>query len=363
MARIVQAGWETGDVGYKGGVSTSGVGGTASVVSSTPTPPSPSAYCLKCVKAGGFNSGSVRVTFAHATVTELYAGFSYYRNNGTEDDVGFFWVTDSTLAVGAHLSVMANGAVRARVGTSGSGSDPNFTTLATSTAQVPPATWTEIEVHLIASTGSGGTLEVKMNGTTILNLTGVRTSYSAANFAAVGVGLYTFTSVASGPFNCIDNLRVNDTSSGTGSANNSWTGPEVITLMKPTSAGDSAQFARAGADSGANWSQCDDVPPNARTDYVSDSTVGHLDLYNTDAPTAAATVSAIDVIAQIFTDGAGGTLAVPIKTAAGQTDGPAYGLASGAAYVSRIYDGDPADSAAWTQTKLNALQVGFKVVS
>lgn len=361
MARLLQAGWETGDVTYKGGRAGDSTG-VVSVVSSTPTPASPSVYCLKAQKSSLNNAQWTRLGFSHASKSELYIGFSFYRNN-PGDDCGFLWLDDTVGNSQLQFRVMSDGVVKVYISTSG-GAGLNWNTLAgTSTLTIPLTTWVEIEVHLIASTTTGGTCEIKVNGTSFFNLTSQRTAQTNANYGKINIGLQNYTVITSTPYVAFDNFRVNDTTSGTGTANNSWTGAEIITLMKPDSAGDSAQFTRGGADSGANWSQMDDVPPNGRTDYVYDSVVGHLDLYNTNAPTIA-TVSAVDVIAQLFnSDGAGGTVSVPIKTGAGQTDGPTYGLGADPAYVTRIYDGDPGDSAAWTQAKLNALQVGLKVVS
>lgn len=45
-------------------------------------------------------------------------------------------------------------------------------------------------------------------------------------------------------------------------------GPGQVETLYPNGAGDLAQLTRGGADSGANWSQCDEATQNGNTDYV-----------------------------------------------------------------------------------------------
>src|SRR3990172_6946830 len=59
-----------------------------------------------------------------------------------------------------------------------------------------------------------------------------------------------------------DDIAIN---SSTGSFQNSYPGAGRIVALRPNAAGDSADFARGGTDSGANWSQTDEVTPTVRT--------------------------------------------------------------------------------------------------
>lgn len=70
---------------------------------------------------------------------------------------------------------------------------------------------------------------------------------------------------------------------GSGSDQTSWPGSGKVITIFPNGAGDTANFTRGGSDSGANWSQCDENPPNDITDYVGSPTVNHIDEYEVEA--------------------------------------------------------------------------------
>ena len=82
----------------------------------------------------------------------------------------------------------------------------------------------------------------------------------------------------------MDDNCVND---DTGSIENSWPGDCNVIHLRPDAAGDNAQWTRRGTDSGANWSQVDEVTPNDDTDKVQEDTSGNIDDYNLDATPAA----------------------------------------------------------------------------
>jgi hypothetical protein len=368
MVRLLQCGWETGDVAQLGvAVNPSGTFPLPTVVSATPTARS-GTYCLKCAAAatgGGWNTSS-KVNIKHASKTELYYAFSIYRNDSEPNTLpsrASFYTADTASNVNTVLMTESDGTVRAYVATAGGSNPSSFTLIGLASGTIPGNAWTNIEVHLIAATGATGTCEVKINGATVLSVATVRTCQTNANFGNMGLQfarISNATGGASTSYLAFDDLRVNDT---TGSVNTGWCGDEKILMLTPSAAGDSSQFSRGGADSGNNWGQVDDTPPNALTDYVYDTVTGHLDLYNTPTVTVVS-VSAVEVLMQAFNvDGSGGSINLVTKSPAGQSDGGAQNLTGTPQYLHRLLDTDPADSAAWTQAKINDLQVGPKVAS
>jgi hypothetical protein len=368
MARIVQAGWELGDV-LQLGAASSPSAVLPTVVSATPAPRS-GTYALKIQAASGSASGwsnLAKLLVTHASKTELYYAFGIYRSDTESNTLpsrASFATYDTSGNVNTILMTEGDGSVRAyyaNAGTSAPGLGTQLTLIGTSATSIANTTWTLIEVHLVAATGATGTCEVKINGTTVITATSQRTCQLNANFGAFHLGWVrqSATGGTAGSFLCFDDLRVNDT---TGSLNTSWPGDETIRLLVPTAAGDLTQLSRGGTDSGANWSQVDEVPA-ASADYVTGASVGLTDLYNTtDFPVSA--ISAITVLAQVSnSDGGGGTVYLPVKTGAGQSDGTAVALTASWTYQSRLLEADPADAAAWTSAKLSALQLGLKVAS
>lgn len=370
MTRLLQCGWESGDAFQLGAPFGAGAFAAPTAVASSPAPRS-GTYCLKCTNSNGGISGwanASRTTFAHASKTELYYAFGLYRSDSetnTKPSRVVFYTTDTVGNVNNMLTAEDDGAMRAYFVTTG-GAAPatssGITLIGTASTTISNNVWTLIEVHIIASTTTGGTYEVKVNGTTVLTATSQRTCQTNANFGGFGLQFVRGQAGggATGSFTAFDDVRVNDTA---GSVNNSWPGDEQILMLIPNAAGDSTQFTRGGADSGVNYGQVDERPPNSLTDYVYDTTVNNLDLYN--LPTVTVTsISAVDVIMQAFTpDGSGGTMHLVTKTGAGQSDGTAQPLTGVPRYLHRLLELDPADSAAWSQTKINALQVGPKVAS
>lgn len=366
MTRLLQCGWETGGVDQLG-VNIGATWLAPTVVSATPAPRS-GVYCLKCGNGNGSQIGwgnASRQIFAHASKTELYYAFGVYRNDTETNSFpsrAAFYTFDTAGLINNFLTFEDDGSCRAYYVTAGSQVPTAQTLIGTSSISIPNNTWTLIEVHIIIATGATGTYEVKINGVSAMSVATVRTAQTNANIGGFGLQ---FIRIASGSgssssYLAFDDIRVNDTS---GSVNNTWCGDESIIMVRPTSAGDSTQFTRGGADSGNNYGQVDEAPPNALTDYVYSSTVGHLDLYNC-GTTTITSISAIDVMMQMFNpDGSGGSVHIVTKTGAGQSDGSAEVITGVPLIHHRLLEADPADAAAWSQAKLDALQVGVKVAS
>lgn len=369
MTRLFQAGFETGDVTQIGAVSNSGFGGvgTVTVVSATPTARSGS-YCLKCGLAGATATtiGGSRLTVTHASKTELYAAVGLYRHNAadtlTAPGTAFLQLNDTAGNANTYLFCEADGTVRAYYASAGltGPTSAQLTLIGTSTINVPLDAWTLVEVRAVAATGATGTLEVRINGATGLLATSQRTCQVNANYGATVLAFLRFqASAAAASWFAFDDLRVNDTS---GARNTAWPGDESIRLLLPTGAGDATQLARGGTDSGANWSQTDEIPPNGTGDYVSSDTVGQQDLYNL-STIAATAFSAVEVIIQGFNSGGGGSVNLSVKTAAGQSDGSAQALTATPTIYKRLLEVDPTSGLPFDQVAIDALQAGIRVAS
>lgn len=370
MTRIVQCGWELGDIAQLGTPSIGSSGGVLpTVVASTPTPRS-GAYCLKCAYTGVTNSGinvtTSRLTVAHASQTEVWYAFGFYYTHSAEPASPQWVLAHAVDASSGNVNVLLacdSGTLRAYVATAG-GTAPavaQVTLLGASGASLSSGAWHLIEIRLIASTGAGGTCQVYQDGAMVINATGARTAQTAATYGALVLGMTAWQATSSGMalLHAFDDLRIQSTA---GSVNNGRPGDESIRLLVPNGAGDLTQLTRGGTDSGSNWGQVDEIPPTGAVDYVASDTVGQADLYAL-STVAIASVSAIEVIVQGFNAGGGGTINLPIKTPAGQSDGAAATLTATPTYYKRLLEADPTGGAVFDQTKLDALQAGIKVAS
>lgn len=363
MTRIVQAGWESGDIGQIG---TSSVAGTATltVVSATPSPRS-GTYSLKGLR----NNTNSNVTAENrillgATKTEVYLAFALYTStSGAEANPNCEFLRLFDAAGNVNMGFVCDaGVIRAYAFTGGT-TNPTYATngslLGTGSINVASTTWTLIEIHLIASTTTGGTCEIKVNGASALSVSSVRTAQTTASYNEIGIGLRTFNSSSTRTdYHAIDDLRINDTS---GSVNNSWPGDESIIVLTVSATGTSVGGGVTSSSGGAINTDVDDIPPNT-TDYVTAAASGDGNTFGLTDPTGVASCSAVNVIAYMQNPSGGSNVYLRTKTGAGTSDGSSTAITTSWAYYNRLMETDPADSAAWSQAKLAALEAGMKAV-
>lgn len=121
--------------------------------------------------------------------------------------------------------------------------------------------------------------------------------------------------------------------------------------------------------SGNNWAAVSTNPPQGDLSYLYDGTVGHEDLYTFPAlgVPASAVIYAVAVKASVSKTDAG-TKTVSVRLKSGATDSAGGGgtaLAPGTTYgwLTSLFLTDPATSAAWTLSALNAATSGLKIES
>lgn len=221
-----------------------------------------------------------------------------------------------------------------------------------------------LEFHFSIA-NSSGIIQMKVNGVTTTDTTGDTQNSGNASVNTIRIGETETVSTTSGKNTYEiywDDLVINDTS---GTKNNSWVGDGGIILLTPNSAGSSTQLSRGGTDSGANWSQVDEIPPNGTVDYVFSSAAGSADLYNLSSVpgtfNTASLVNAIRWIGYVAQDLAGaGSVARYIRTDSTNYEGSVFGLPVGTVFteVSELMGTNPATGNSWTITELNSLEAG-----
>ena len=359
MTRIVgtTCGWETGDINEVGVISQ--VNMTATAATATPTPRSGS-YCAK-FNATGSNSGfgnysKMRISLASA-ISEVWSRFAVNLNiTDTNAQINLHQDFDSAGGQQCYITWFASdGLIRAyRAGT----------LLGTSSVAIAAtgALWRLIQIrHLVHS--STGVYELWIDNVQVVNFTGNTQATANANVQHFDLGHVrngngTF-SVNNNQYVAIDDLALNNTS---GSVNNGKPADAKVLMLRPTGAGSSTVLTRGGTDTGANWSQTSETPwSNAQ--YVQSANVGDRDLYATaDLPITAVSVAMAELrMSAQNSDGTGGNLALTLKSGATVDEGTAPALTTTTAYYHRLLETDPATSAAWTLSALNAVEIGATV--
>lgn len=230
------------------------------------------------------------------------------------------------------------------------GVSSNVNILGTSTKLLSTGIFNYIELKVTIDP-TVGVIELRVNGEIWLNLTGQNTRAGTNSYANI------LTIGGSSQFN-YDDLYCCDSS---GSSNNSFLGDVRIDTLYPNGAGTNTQFTPS---TGANYTCVDEASVNT-TDYVSSSTVGQKDSYAlTDLANTATTIKGIQVNNAVMKDDAGArSSANLIRSSTTEAQGSAFALSTSQLFNSTIHETDPATSAAWLATAINAMEAGTAVAA
>ena len=248
---------------------------------------------------------------------------------------------------------------------------------ATSSA-ISTATWYRLEMGADQTTLAATACEARLyaasaEATSLWNPSGTANLTAAHTNCYVGLGV-------SGGLTCdiiYDDWACNDNS---GSFQNSWPGEGEVIILRPNAAGDNNAWTRGGTDSGANWSQTEEVTPNDVTDYVESNTAEQIDDYNVGATPASMasgdTISAVQVGARLAVSSAVGAdpdVVLRIKASASGTveESAAIDVNTTSYFtndpnianmlpVLTLYDLPGASTTAWTKADLDTMQIGIR---
>ena len=232
------------------------------------------------------------------------------------------------------------------------------TVLGTSSAGISTNTWAYVEARVTIS-DTVGVFAVRINGTTVLNLSSADTR-NAGNASAnvVRLGLTASPSPASNYD--LDDLYILD---ATGSVNNDFLGDCKVEQILPSGAGATTAWTPSA---GSNFQCVDDVPPNGDTDYVSSATAAQTDTYAYGDLSVATsgTVKAVQATVQARKDDAG-SRSLALVARPGSTDrlGGTQAVADTYAMYPQLWDSNPDTAAAWTVAETNASQFGVRLIA
>lgn len=276
-----------------------------------------------------------------------------FGTNYTTLIVGFAFKNPNFLAAGIMMAFLDSGTLQFYLQCDGAGhiqAVANSVVLGTGSAYLQSNNWyyVEIKTTFNASTGS---CELRVNGSAILTLSGVRTTSTANNFAN-GVIFGTNAAVA----NDYADLYIVDT---TGAVNNDFLGDVRVQNVMPNGAGNYTQWTQNGGTT--NWGDVSEIPPNGDTTYVSSSTPGQRDSYTVAALAANTTsVLAVQVSLNARKDDAGTRqIANLIRNNATDSQGTTVTLTSSYQDYSEIFDTNPSNgNAAWAVSDINSGEFG-----
>lgn len=268
------------------------------------------------------------------------SGFGYNRNH--------FQLIDGT-TVQAYLKFAVDGTITAYAGGSLRGTS--------STGIWVEHIWQYIEFKVKFS-NTVGTLEVRVDGVTVISATGIDTSASGNEY---GTGFRLVGDVDSAHTYYDDCYCCDDS----GTTNNDFLGDIKITTLYPISDGNSSDFTcSTGTD---HFALVDDPQLlDSDTDHNESSTVGHKDLYGMTTYDGPDTIFGVQVVAAVKNTDVGTMTVRPLSRSGAapvDNEGGDYILSQIMRASMHMFEEEPADSVGWTAAKINAAEFGLKIQS
>lgn len=219
---------------------------------------------------------------------------------------------------------------------------------ATSPGAIVAGSYPHVEVTITVS-ATVGVIQVWVNSTSVLNLTGQNTK-NTANSTVSGFTINCQSSVNNDFCDILwGDARIGDRRFENG--------------LMPTGAGHYTQFTPSA---GSNWQNVDEVPPNDDTDFNDTTTVGAIDSFvHTALSASPLTIDAVIVQARARDTTTGAASAAPFIRS-GATDSPGTAVTLNTSYqdFQSVYLTDPATGAAWANAAaVNAAEIGYKKVT
>jgi hypothetical protein len=223
----------------------------------------------------------------------------------------------------------------------------NATVIATGASVLAPATWYYLEVKVLIATTAVGSYELRINGVTELGPTSsVQTSSSTVNVLRLSNG--------GGTSAQYDDLVTQDWSV----AGVDFLGDVSVATLFPSGAGNSTQFTPSASTNNTN---VDDATADGDTTYNSDATVSDRDDFAMDNLPTNGTPYIVQVTTEARKDDAGSrTMRNYVRTSATNYDGTTKSLTDSYLFHQDVWNSDPSGGA-WDQTKVDALNAGYKV--
>jgi hypothetical protein len=213
--------------------------------------------------------------------------------------------------------------------------------------------WRHIEVQFVLDIAAGS-ITVRLEGQTVLSVTGIRTISNTSGIAATGQNVvleYTRSGATAGSMYVKDFIIWD----GSGSANNTFMGSCQVYKIVPDADITLNWTPSTGT---AGWSLINESTPSDDVGYISAAaSVSPSTFSLTDLPTNVTSVKGVMAVHRSKkTDGGDGQLQLSLVSGANTGAGTDRTITTAYTYWADIFDKDPSGSA-WSKTLVNALQV------
>lgn len=217
---------------------------------------------------------------------------------------------------------------------------------------VPINAWFYFEAKAVINNTTGAA-EVRINGSTVIALTNVDTQ-STANAYTTAIQ---WLGALSQPSVTIDDLYLLDTS---GTVNNDFLGDCRVDAYLPTVDGALSDWTPNPV--GVHYTTVDEATPNA-TDYISSATVGNKDTFGVpDMINTPLSIFGVQLAAFAWkTDAGFREIKNLVRVSAVDYPSSALSVTETSTYKLKVWEQNPATSAAWSVAAVNAAEWGVEV--
>jgi hypothetical protein len=266
-------------------------------------------------------------------------------NNDNSGNTALFAIrSDSGSLTHLTFCTLSTGVVRIRRGTA------TGTILADSAIGIVSVdTWHHFEIRATIA-DSGGRVEVWVDDVKVIDFTGdTRNGGTKTDIDNTGYGR-----TLGGNWDLSDISIASETTNY---------GVTMVAMSLPSGNGNSSGLTGSDANQVDNYLHVDEATPDGNTSYVAGDTEGQKDTYAlADLPSGTWDVIAVQTVLNAIKSDAGTRFMRPVLRS-GTTDYPGASVAVAESYLSylEVFTTDPDTAAAWTQSGVNALEVGPEV--
>lgn len=257
---------------------------------------------------------------------------------------------DNNYDVQASLSVSSTGQV---ILWRGKPNGPGPVVLATSAPVIISGGYQHFEAVLFCAS-VGGACEVRIDGVTVLNVTGVNTQAQATDvIGQVKVGLFDNVWLDFPPYMDIDDYALWDT---TGYQNADFIGDKKVYLLLPNA--DTAEESWVPSSGSDSYEMINNVPP-INGEYLTAANPGDISQFALEnLPAEVVSVAGVVALARLVkTDAGNAKVRIGIDSSGTLEEGADLPITMAPTYQQSIFELDPDTDAPWTVSGVNAAQL------
>lgn len=304
---------------------------------------------------GGYEVGLRRIY--GADLGDAAVGYAFFIPTLPGDSTSLCLASfrDNANAVQTAIMVSSTGQVVAR---RGKGVLSAGVVLATSAPVVFAGAYQHFEAHLVLGDGSAGSVEVRVDGVTVLNISGVDTRDAAAGpeigqvlIGTSGQGVFGFPA-----YMLVDDAFAWD-ASGTGSEVNDFVGDKKAYTRLPD--GDTPTADWLPSTGSLQFPMLDNVPPLDATQYLqADAALQQTQTTLAAFPSEIVAITGVYVVTRAFkTDAGTANVQASLVSGASVGAGADRPVTTNPVWYGDVFETDPATGAPWLLADLNAAEL------